>query len=53
MKEAGVLSINSLIWKTDDTYADIEEKHGSYILFENGTYGIVRALSMRRSVTLS
>lgn len=34
------LCINPLNWKTDDTYAAITENKGSFLLLDDGTYGI-------------
>ncbi|HJJ36087.1 MAG TPA: DUF3089 domain-containing protein [Methanocorpusculum sp.] len=39
-KKADAVLINPLNWKTDSTYAGKDENHGSFIRFENGTYGI-------------
>lgn len=39
-KKSDAIVINPLNWKTDSTYAGVEENHGSFVRFENGTYGI-------------
>ncbi|HJJ48923.1 MAG TPA: DUF3089 domain-containing protein [Methanocorpusculum sp.] len=39
-KNPDAIVINPLNWKTDSTYAGIEENHGSFVRFENGSYGV-------------
>lgn len=43
-KNPDAIVINPLNWKTDSTYAGTDENHGTLVLLEDGSYGIVPGL---------